>query len=196
MGLYFSDMKLFTFEGYKLNISEEALCIKAFRELFKRDRSKTKEKALLELGFIYFYLDPRSDYSFLTDDEERMEAIIEQEGFPTKWKPDDKVQRAMEVYKSLTQTSSSLLLQDTRISIDKARAFLRNLDLEQKDDNGKPIYTINSYLNAIKDVPKLIKELSEAEKAVSKELEENGKLKANRLKKVGEDGLDSFLNKK
>lgn len=196
MGLYFSDMKLFTFEGYKLNISEEALCIKAFRELFKRDRSKTKEKALLELGFIYFYLDPRSDYSFLTDDEERMEAIIEQEGFPTKWKPDDKVQRAMEVYRSLTQTSSSLLLQDTRISIDKARAFLRNLDLEQKDDNGKPIYTINSYLNAIKDVPKLIKELSEAEKAVSKELEENGKLKANRLKKVGEDGLDSFLNKK
>lgn len=196
MGLYFSDMKLFTFEGYKLNISEEALCIKAFRELFKRDRSKTKEKALLELGFIYFYLDPRSDYSFLTDDEERMEAIIEQEGFPTKWKPDDKVQRAMEVYRSLTQTSSSLLLQDTRISIDKARAFLRNLDLEQKDVNGKPIYTINTYLNAIKDVPKLIKELSEAEKAVSKELEENGKLKANRLKKVGEDGLDSFLNKK
>lgn len=196
MGLYFSDMKLFTFEGYKLNISEEALCIKAFRELFKRDRSKTKEKALLELGFIYFYLDPRSDYSFLTDDEERMEAIIEQEGFPTKWKPDDKVQRAMEVYRSLTQTSSSLLLQDTRISIDKARAFLRNLDLEQKDDNGKPIYTINTYLNAIKDIPKLIKELSEAEKAVSKELEENGKLKANRLKKVGEDGLDSFLNKK
>ena len=52
-------MKLFTFEGYKLNISEEALCIKAFRELFKRDRSKNKEKAIMELGFIYFYADPR-----------------------------------------------------------------------------------------------------------------------------------------
>lgn len=186
-------MKLFVFEGYKLNISEEALCIKAFRDLFKRDRSQSKEKALLELGFIYFFLDPRSDYSFIVDDEERIETIIEQEGLPKNWKPDAKVLKAMEVYKDLTQTSSSLLLQDTRVSIDKARKFLRELDLRETDDKGKPKYTFNMYISAIKDIPKLVKELSEAEVAVNKEIEENGRMRANKLKSVGEDGFDTFI---
>lgn len=188
-------MKLFTFEGYKLNISEEALCIKAFRELFKRDRSKNKEKAIMELGFIYFYADPRSDYSFITDDEERKISIIEQEGLPSNWKPDEKVLRALEVYKFLTQTTSSLLLRDTRAAIEKARAFLLKMDLSQEDDKGKPKYTINSFVSAVKDIPRLAKEFSEAEAAIVREIEENGRMRANKLKKVGEDGFDSLFTK-
>ena len=49
-------IKLFKYEGYKLNISEEALLLKPFKEIWQRDKSKNKDKALQELGYIYFLI--------------------------------------------------------------------------------------------------------------------------------------------
>ena len=44
--------------------------------------------------------DPRSDYQYLVDDKERMEAIKEGEGLPLKWQPDKVVTEAMDFYMS------------------------------------------------------------------------------------------------
>lgn len=69
------------------------------------------------------------------------------------------------------------------------------MDLSQEDDKGKPKYTINSFVSAVKDIPRLAKEFSEAEAAIVREIEENGRMRANKLKKVGEDGFDSLFTK-
>lgn len=183
-------MKLFKFEGFKLNISEEALAIKAFRDIWERDKSKSKERAIQEFGFIYFYCDPRSDYMFLIDEDVRMEKIIEQEGLASTWKPDEKLQKAMEIYKYLTSSPSSLLLQDTRELIDKLRKQLKEIDLKAVDDKGKPIYTLNTITSTIKQIPGLIHDLNEAEKAITSDIEENAKMRGNGVKKLLEDGLD------
>ena len=45
-------MKLFRYEGYKLHISEEAFVLKPFKELWNRDKTKNKDKALQELGYV------------------------------------------------------------------------------------------------------------------------------------------------
>ena len=185
-------MKLFKFEGFKLNVSEEALAIKAFRDIWERDKNKSKEKAIQELGFIYFFCDPRSDYMFLIDEDTRLEKIIEQEGLPKDWKPDDKLNKAMEVYKYLTTSPSSLLLQDTRELIDKLRKQLKEIDLTAVDDKGKPIYTLNTITSTIKQIPGLIKDLNEAEKAIISDIEENSKMRGNGVKKLLEDGLDAL----
>jgi len=185
-------MKLFKFEGFKLNISEEALAIKAFRDIWNRDKSDTKEKAIQELGFIYFFCDPRSDYMFLIDEETRMEKILEQEGFPKKWKPDKTIEKAMEVYKYLTTSPSSLLLQDTRELINKLRVQLKEIDLKAVDDKGKPIYTLNTITATIKQIPGLIEDLNKAEKAIVSDIEENAKMRGNGVKKLLEDGLDQL----
>ena len=185
-------MKLFKFEGFKLNISEEALAIKAFRDIWERDKSPTKEKAIQELGFIYFYCDPRSDYMFLIDDESRMDTIKAQEGFDKKWKPDAKLEKAMEVYRYLTTSPSSLLLQDTRELIDKLRKQLKEIDLTAVDEKGKPIYTLNTITSTIKQIPGLIKDLNDAEKAIISDIEENAKMRGNGIKKLLEDGLDAL----
>jgi uncharacterized protein YoxC len=182
-------MKLFQFVNFQVKISEEALSIKAFRDIWQRDKSKEKLKAQQELGFIYFFCDPRSDYMFLIDEDTRMEKIIEQEGMPEGWKPDEKVEKAMEVYKYLTTTSSSLLLQDTRELINKVRAQLKEIDLSLRDSNGKPIYTLNTVTSTIKQIPGLIKDLNEAEKAISSEIEENSKMRGSGIKKIFEDGF-------
>lgn len=143
-------MKLFAFKDYQVTISEEALLLKPFKKLWDRDKSKDKARALQELGFVYFFCDPRSDYMFLVDEDVRKEKIIEQEGLPKTWKIDKAIQEAIDLYKYLTQTTASLLLEDTRIAVDKLRNLLKDIDLTEKDDKNKPIYTLNSVTSTIK----------------------------------------------
>jgi len=187
-------MKLFTYEGYKLTISPEAFAIKAFRDLVKRDKSADKLKSTLELAYIYFMYDPRSDYTYIVEKKERHALIVKQEGLPEGWTPDEKVQAAIEVYRELTKTSYSELLEGLRIAIDKTKAFFTTMDLTLLDKKDRPIYTVNALISAAKDVPKLIKEISNAEKLVIQEIEENGKMRANKQKKVLEDGFEEFMN--
>ena len=179
-------IKLFKYEGYKLNISEEALLLKPFKEIWQRDKSKSKDKALQELGYIYFISDPRSDYQYLVDEEERSRAIKEGEGIDSKWKPDKVVLDAIAFYKSFKPTSA-LLLEDTRFAVDKLRKLLREIDLTEVDDKGKPIYTLNTITATIKQIPSLVKDLDEAEKTLSKELIESSKVRGSQEKSMYED---------
>ena len=64
-------MNLFKYEGYKVVISPEALMLKPFREIYNRDKSKSKDLAFLELSYIYFYCDPRSDYQYIIDSDDK-----------------------------------------------------------------------------------------------------------------------------
>ena len=182
-------MKLFRYEGYKVVISEEAFALKVFRQIWNRDRSVNKDKAIMELGYIYFMADPRSDYQYLVDEEERSKAIIEGEGLPNGWKPDKVITEAMEFYSRFKPTAA-LLLEDTRYAVDKLRKLLREIDLNQLDDKGKPIYTLNSITATIKQVPSLAKDLDEAEKALASEMRSEGKMRGQGEKTIFEDNLD------
>ena len=179
-------MKLFKYEGYKLHISEEAFVLKPFKEIWNRDKTKNKDKALQELGYIYFMCDPRSDYQYIIDEEDRAKAIKEGEGLDSKWKPDNKVIEAMKFYKTFKPVSA-LLLEDTRIAVDKLRQLLRNIDLTEVDDKGKPIYTLNTITATIKQIPSLVKDLDEAEKAIAKEIMESDKVRGAQEKSMYED---------
>ena len=182
-------MKLFKYEGYRIVISEEALLLKPFKKIWDRDKTKNKEKAYMELGFIYFYCDPRSDYQYLTDEEERLKAIKEGEGIPDKWSPDNIVKEAMNFYNGFKPTSA-LLLEDTRYAVDKLRKLLRDIDLTQTDDKGKPIYTLNTITATIKQVPSLVKDLDDAEKAIAKESMMASKMRGQGEKTIMEDSLN------
>ena len=181
-------MKLFKYEGYKVVISEEAYVLKPFKKLWDRDKTKNKDRATMELGYIYFFLDPRSDYQYLTDPEDRDKAIREGEGIPEKWKKDKIMQEAMDFYDSF-KTPSALLLEDTRVAVDKLRQLLRDIDLEEKDDKGKPVYTLNTITSTIKQIPDLVRGLNEAEKAINDEIKEQGKMRGQGEKTLFEDGL-------
>lgn len=182
-------MKLVQLENYKLTISDEALFIKSFAALWNRDKSEDKSKALSELGYLYFQYDPRSDYMYLDDENERFEAIKKSEGLPATWKPDKLLIAAASDYIKLTQTTSSLLLEDTRGAISKIRRFLRELDMYETDDKGKPKYTINTITSAVNQMPKLAKDLAAAEKEIAKEITENNRMRGKKEKKICEDGM-------
>ena len=167
-------------------IEPEALLLKPFKQIWQRDRSQNKDKAMMELGFIYFFCDPRSDYQYLTDEEQRKQAIKEGEGLSEKWEPDKVVLDAMEFYNSFKPTSA-LLLEDTRFAVDKLRKLLREIDLTQTDDKGKPIYTLNTITATIKQVPSLVKDLDEAERSIAKEIAQSDKVRGAQSKSIYED---------
>lgn len=179
-------MKLFKYEGYKITISEEALLLKPFKAIWKRDKSLNKEKALSELGFIYFFCDIRSDYQYIVDEEARMASIKEGEGMPEDWAPDSVVLEAMQFYSTFKSTSA-LLLEDTRYAVDKLRKLLREIDLTKTDDKGKPIYTLNTITATIKQVPSLVKDLDEAERSIAKEIAQSDKVRGAQSKSIYED---------
>lgn len=184
-------MKLFTLKNYRLEIAEEALTIKAFSVLWKRDKSKDKSKATQELSIIYFMYDPRSDYRYLSDDDERLLKIIEHEGLSKNYKLDKQMLAAAEVYKELIHTPSSLLLEQAGAAMEKVREFLAKVDLDKTDDKGKAVYPINQITSALKDIPRLAKEYQEALKAVTLELEEKNNIRGNKTKSLFEDGFEN-----
>lgn len=182
-------MKLIRFEDYQIKIADEALLVKPIRRLFNKDRSVTKEKFLQQMSVIYFMADPCSTYMYIVDEDERLRQIVEQEGLPEDFTVTGELKDAMEIYRKHCETSSTLLLHDTRIAIDKLREFLRNVDLNAVDDKGKPVYPVNTITSAIKQIPELAKSLAEAEKAVQKEMQEEGRVRGGAAKSIFEDGI-------
>lgn len=179
-------MRLLKYEGYDLTFEPEILTLKVFKRLFTRDKTKDKSKFLQELGYIYFMLDPRSDYMYITDEDERSKAIITGEGLSDTWKVDSILQDAMDYYKSFRPTSA-LLLEDTRVAVDKLREALRKINITETDDKGRPIYTLNTIVATIKQVPSLVKDLDDAERAISKEIVQNDKIRGSVEKTMYED---------
>lgn len=187
--LIYIPMRLMKFEGYTLTIEPEALVIKSIRTLWNRDKTQSKERALAELGYIYFMVDPRSTYSYLTDLADRSEKIVIEEGLPKNWKPDKIVQEAMKSYGDSVITTSSLLLEDTRVAVDKLRKYLRDIDLTAEDDKNKPKYPLNTVTSSIKLVPSLAEDLMKAERIVAQEIVESNKMRGQKEKTILEDGL-------
>ena len=182
-------MRLVKLENYQLQVEDELLLLKPFKELYDKDKSKGKSKFMEFLTIVYFLVDPRSDYSYIVSDELRLKEILVSNGMKrdkfTKEEED-----CIELYKKLTTTLSLELLRSTKIAVDRVRSFLEEIDLTATDDKGKPIYTINSITQTIKMIPSLAKELSEAEKMISKEIEETGRARGNEgTKTLMDDGV-------
>lgn len=183
-------MHLLEYANYQVTPSEEAFLIRPLRVLYNKDKSKTKENFMRQLSIIYFYADPRSTYNYIIDDKERLKEIFKQEGLPEDYTLTKELKEAIDIYKKHVITSSYLLLQDTKVAIDKVRSFLRDVDLTDLDEKGKPKYTINSITTAIKQIPQLAKDLAEAEKIITKEIEEAGRARGgNTNKTLFEDGV-------
>ena len=182
-------MKLVKVENYQVQFDDELLLLKPFRQLYKSDKNRDKRGFMDFLTIVYYTYDPRSDYSYIVDEEERLKEVCETNGIQfTKFSPLQS--ECIVLYKKLTTTTSQELLRSTKIAIGKVRDFLETIDLKATDDKGKPIYTINSVTTAIKQIPQLAKDVMDAEKAVAKEIQEQGTARGgNASKSLMDDGI-------
>ena len=70
-------MKLVNYNNYQFNIEDELLLLRPFRLLFNADRTVNKDKFMNFLSIVYFTYDPRSDYSYIVDDELRLKEVCD-----------------------------------------------------------------------------------------------------------------------
>ena len=176
-------MKLFKYEGYNLTISEEALALKPFKKIWDRDKTSTKEKAIVELAYCYFMEDPRSDYQYIIDRDDRSDAIKEGEGLKKDWKPDKDIIAAMELYASFKSTAA-LLLDDIRTLVDGYRSKLKDMTSDMSTLTVKEVKDVGAI---IRQIPSIVKDLDEAEKAIAKEITQNDKVRGAQEKSIYED---------
>lgn len=176
-------MKLFKYEGYEVKVAPEALTLKPFRKLWDRDKSKEKEKAINEFAFLYFFCDPRSDYQYILDDDDRMNAVIEGIGLDKGWAPDKQMKEAISLYKTF-EAPSSTLLRVALEGVNKVQLLLK--DLEPDDTK-----SLKEYLTALKMIPEVASMIKDAEKSINEEME-YGEAKGSIEKTLFDDGLDGI----
>ena len=176
-------MRLLVYEGYNLTIDPMALALKPFKAIWVRDKTEKKERAISEIAYIYFMEDPRSDYQYIIDRDERSKAIKEGEGLKSTWQPDGTVKEAMKLYASF-KTTSALLLEDTRALVDGYRNKLRDLTSDMSELDVKDVKELGAI---IKQVPSMVKDLDEAERALAKEIAQNDKVRGAQGKSIYED---------
>ena len=167
-------MKLIRLDNFQVVIEDELLLLTPFRKLYKSDKNRNKDNFYNFLTILYFTYDPRSDYSYIVSDDARLKEVCDSNGLAVP-KFSSLEQECIELYKKLTTTLSQELLRSTKIAIDKLRAFLEAVDFNERDDKGKLIFTPQSLTTAIKQIPQLAKDLQDAEKAVAREIMEQGR---------------------
>lgn len=181
-------MKLISIENYELKVADEALLVKPIRKLWNQDRSAKKERFYEQMSVLFYTFSPASNYSYIVNEKDRLKEVCEQEGIKDfHSSPDFKA--AVEVYKKLVKTPSTELLEDVRLTVDKVRQALNSInfdDLEEKDK----VSAINTVTTVVSKIPKLVKDLSDAEKAVTKELEETGNARGSQELTIGDLGMD------
>lgn len=181
-------MKLVRVENFQIVFDDELLLLKPFRQLYKSDKNRDKRGFMDFLTIVYFTYDPRSDYSYIVDENLRLQEVCTTNGMEVPKFNELQIQ-CVSLYKQLTTTISQELLRSTKKAIDKVRDFLENVDLNAKDDKGKPIYTINSVTTAIRQIPQLAKDVVDAEKAVAREIQEQGRARGGNEKTLMDDGI-------
>lgn len=181
-------MKLIEVDNYELKVAPEALLVRPIRKLWNQDRSLKKEQFYKQMSVLFYTYSPSSNYSYIIDEKERLKEVLEQEGIED-FKPSAEFKDAVEIYKKLNVTASSELLADVKLTIDKVRQTLKSINFSSLEEKDK-VAALNTITTVVAKIPKLVKDLSDAEKAVAKELEEQGKARGAQDLTVGDMGLD------
>lgn len=170
-------MKLVTYEDFQLKVADEALLVRPIRRLWNMDRTKNKELFFKQMSVLFFVYSPASNYSYIIDEEERLREVLSQEGI-SDFHNTPEFKAAVDVYKKLTKTASSELLEDTRLVIENMRKALKSIDFDELEAKDIP-NAVKTVASVVGMMPKLVKDLSDAEKAVTKELEEQNSARGN-----------------
>ena len=136
-------MELFELKDNKVNIHPAAYTIGPFKPILKQ----AKTKAIKEMAFIFFFTDYKSDFSDILDPKEKEQEVKKIVELPENWEPSPDVLKAIEFYKERQRTPSMHLLETALQFTEKLKKYYDEVDLNERDDKGKPIHNIQSLQN-------------------------------------------------
>ena len=185
-------MKLFEFNKtqFTVHITEEVIFLKPLKDVFDKDKSEDKSKALSELSYIWFFADIKSPYQYILDEKERSDEILKDiYGLPKGWKPDKKVTEAILFYKSIDKSALRNIYDGAKSAADAVNDVFKNAKAYiAASDN--PIDAAKKVIEGLKGLPAVMDSLDAAEKRLIREVEEKeGRKKGSKELSMFEDGL-------
>lgn len=160
-------MKLFEIQNNFPVVTTECLMIEPFKTIWKRDKSKNKDKAYGELQYVYFSSDFKSLY-LAFDKDIREERLIDDFIKDKKWKPDQFVKDAIKKYKEFQNTPTMRFLQANQDAMESMAEYFSNIDWDQ-EFNGKAKYDITKVSGAVKQAGGIIDNIEKLKEKVAKE---------------------------
>lgn len=183
-------MELFEIKKDQVAFSPQALALKPFQALWKRDKTENKSVAYAELAAVYFYTDYKSDFSTILDEKEKLEQIKSViVGMPEDWEPDELFNKACTFYAEMQETHTTLLLQDAQFAVASVRKFLRSLDMTE-EVNDKPKHDLKKVIDSLGQINKVTESLDALEEQVKKKIKQKqDTARGGREKATFEDGI-------
>lgn len=142
------------------------------RNITKTDKTgKQKTLAYKEFKYIYLFFDWKSPYFTLPEQSRHEEALLDSELTPEEF--DNALFReACRKYDSIQEANPSLqLLKSAQDAVTKVSYYLRNVDLQERDEMGKPIFKNKDLITEIKGCKDLLVSLKELENQVKKDID-------------------------
>ena len=158
----------------QLEINEpELLLVKEFKALIQRDKSVDKERVTRELSYIYLAIDWKSPYSQYSEHERHDEAISDS-GLSESEFNDPLFREACRKYRALQDSNKSIkLLEAAKRAADQFIDYFDTIvDLNERDNNGKPVFQAEKVMKEMATLHKVHEELVTLEEQVKKELTE------------------------
>ena len=160
----------------------EILLIKEFRALVDKDTSKQKTLLFKEITYIHMALSWDSPYAQYSEAERHNEAMLDS-GLTEKEFNNPLFRAACRKYRELQDSNKSIrMLNAARSASDQFVDYFENVvDLNERDQNGKPIFTAEKVMKEVTMLNKVHQELVDLESRVKKEMSEQSQIRAGAI---------------
>lgn len=175
---------LFTVSEKTVTPTVEALMVSPFKEIWERDGTKQKTRAISEFTFIEFMTSQKKTNPYRGYTDGQREKKIVSMLFPgEEWTPDDLVKEGIQMMDDFQYNASPTYgyYMAARKGAEKLKKFFLTFDMNEVNArNGNPIYKPRDITSALKDTEDVLMKLNKLEKKVEEELYDKTVTKANK----------------
>lgn len=162
----------------------ETLLISPFKEIWERDKTKRKDKALEEFAYIEFMTSMRKSNPYRQYPESRKEKVIIEDIITQKdWEPDELIKEAIKKvikFQKEASTTYSYYMAAKRAA-EKMQDFFNDVDITKVNPKtSNPIYKPRDITSALNDTEKVLTNIKALEKKVEEELFEETRNKSDK----------------
>jgi len=162
----------------------ETLLISPFKEIWDRDKSKTREFATEDFCYMEFMASMKASNPYRQYPEDKKHEIISEAVITrSKWVPDELIIEGIlkiQMFQKEASTTYSYYMA-AKQAVDNMQEFFETVDLNERNGKtGTPIYKPRDLTSALNDTGKVLANLKALEKKVEEELYESAKKRSDK----------------
>lgn len=174
-------MDIFEFEDQKLELNKVGiLLVKEYAKLWEPQRNRiegdksgySRTRAYREFTYIYLMFDWDSPYKNYSEQERHLTALEDSQLTDKQFKDDDFL-AACRKYQEMQDTPQVRLLKAAYKSCNELTLFYTNVDLQERDVDGKHILNHKQVMDSLAGLGKMMAGLEQLEEIVRKQKEAN-----------------------